>query len=364
MLNDQSKDTISKKNGITYTFKDIEEKKPDKEKYEIIFDDGEEYFFPKFVDKEKFRRVCLNKFSNLIFSSNYEEGNFKYLNNSLISAIVFAYNNHIPLVIRPDDIWTCVIVTLGLYINTFNSEMKDIFTDKEKTELKYISESNNLKESIKDFIDDISKQINKNIKNDFAEWIIPDFSTTTSTDKMVAKIVFMSSVKEYFTYTLNLHCGISKLTLEGTLGDWVLLKNKIKKIHEFNRKDLSQWIDVLEYVLDKFIDFYHGKVDEDFFQRIVSDKRNGSSPSKKIKGWALVFCPFDIKCKLVLNDFKTIMETNVYGKVYDCKVPVCYIDSEIKLENSKNTFKIVAGLIFANIMKQRMKLKLNQIILL
>lgn len=67
----------------------------------------------------------------------------------------------------------------------------------------------------------ISEQVVKNIKDpEVSEWLQPDFSTTTKTDKVAACITIMASLQNYFSYTCMTRCGVPKVNLLGKVKDW------------------------------------------------------------------------------------------------------------------------------------------------
>lgn len=68
----------------------------------------------------------------------------------------------------------------------------------------------------------IAEQVVKNIKNpEVAEWFQPNFSTTTPTDKVAACVSIMATLQNYFSYVCRTCCGVPKVTLLGTVEDWV-----------------------------------------------------------------------------------------------------------------------------------------------
>lgn len=45
------------------------------------------------------------------------------------------------------------------------------------------------------------------------EWIMPNFTTTTDTDKVVASVMFMGTIRKHFGYIERTGCGIPTVTL-------------------------------------------------------------------------------------------------------------------------------------------------------
>ena len=64
-------------------------------------------------------------------------------------------------------------------------------------------------------------------------------------------------------------CGIPSVTLEGTLEDWIKIRNKVEKFSEYG---LLEWSKSLSYILDKFIETYKGNGDKDFWNKICNFK--------------------------------------------------------------------------------------------
>lgn len=176
-------------------------------------------------------------------------------------------------------------------------------------------------------------EIGKNIKRDTASWIIPDFTTTTHLDRTVCGIALMGAMENYFSMKFSYDCGLSKVILDGTLNDWILLRDKSKKLYDFKIKDLTDWANLLIPVLDKFIDSYKGNVDNDFWQRICTFKRYGSGGQQAFRGWFLVFSPFNDDNKYILNSYDEVMETHNYGYVKETDIVDCSIDVEIIVED-------------------------------
>lgn len=74
----------------------------------------------------------------------------------------------------------------------------------------------------------------KNIKDpSVADWVIPTFSTTTPTDRIVSSVSLMATLQNFFDYKFMLLCGIPNVTLLGTPADWQQLRTKIDRLLEF-----------------------------------------------------------------------------------------------------------------------------------
>jgi hypothetical protein len=149
---------------------------------------------------------------------------------------------------------------------------------------------------------------------------MPDFSTTTSTDKIAGGILLMGGLQKYFGYKMCFSCGIPKVTLEGTLQDWIRVREKASRLAWF-KGDVAKWAELLLPVLDQFIASYEGKVDLDFWERIATSERKGSGGEIDISGWLLVFAPFNDKGVYQLFTPEQVKETRAYGKVFQKDLP-------------------------------------------
>jgi len=141
----------------------------------------------------------------------------------------------------------------------------------------------------------MEEQIAKNIKDtSIRTWIVPHFSTTQATDRVVGSIVLMSTMKNYFDYTCCLLCNLTDVTLLGTLEDWQNIRKKAERLTEFeieNQTTLKEWTKMLLPVLDKFIETKQGNIDKIWWNSITNYYYGGSGP-KYISGWITVFTVF------------------------------------------------------------------------
>lgn len=68
----------------------------------------------------------------------------------------------------------------------------------------------------------VSEQVIKNIKDpSIAEWLQPNFSTTTETDRIAASVSIMATLQKYFKYVCMTECGLPRVTMLGVVEDWI-----------------------------------------------------------------------------------------------------------------------------------------------
>jgi hypothetical protein len=153
--------------------------------------------------------------------------------NGLVDAAIEAWNTHHHLVLRPDDFWLAIISQLGFYINANAEDLRHLFVshkDKKKLTVKQYVHPDAADYAT--FAQQMAGEIGNNVvDSDLVPWIIPDFSTTTDTDRVVGSILLMGAMQKYFDYDFCCAtCGIPSVTLLGSRADWVDLQARIDKI--------------------------------------------------------------------------------------------------------------------------------------
>jgi len=99
-----------------------------------------------------------------------------------------------------------------------------------------------------------------------------------------------------------LACGIPTVTLEGTVEDWRLLRQKIDRLPQYDvsssspKNVMSVWHSMLSKVLDEFVKSKEGNPDLHFWDTVCSHKGGGSGPSY-LSGWVTVFACFNAEGK-------------------------------------------------------------------
>ncbi|CAG8751976.1 14778_t:CDS:2 [Cetraspora pellucida] len=268
--------------------------------------------------------------------------------HGLISAIIHAYTFHQHLRISPDDIWLTVAQGVSKHIWINKERFRHLFVDHEgqkkieidaRTFLFYNYEIiyGDWLRAIEQLSDNVERQVKISGLKQLLEC---DFSTSTNASTTASKVVLLDSMKGYFVYRLRGGCGIPKVTLEGTLVDWLHLQEKVGKLRNLGL-ELDFWLDRLEPVIAQFTETYKGNVGERYWSMIVSQVPFGSFKTTDTwSGWISSLLPYDSKNSKITKNMITGDDVPS-GLV---SVPV-----EFKLEGQKSHFDLncVAGFLGA-----------------
>ena len=242
-----------------------------------------------FTEHGKCEHIIQSSFSDLDSSYLTVEAS----NNGFVDAAISAYNNHRNLIIRPDDVWLAILTQFNLYVNAHPEELRHHFVAHEgQKALAIATGGNTTTYDWGEFPLEISKLIHENVIDpELRTWIIPDFTTTTATDKVVCSIVMMSTLQRYFIYLSYLLCGIPSVTLEGEKADWQEIMKRINKLPTFG-EEAKAWHKLLVPVISRFITAFDDpetEENQDFWQKIAHTTGGGSGPTF-LSGWITAFC--------------------------------------------------------------------------
>ncbi|RIB02549.1 hypothetical protein C2G38_1896149, partial [Gigaspora rosea] len=190
-----------------------------------------------------------------------------YCLNGFAAAILHAYNYHKHLRLSPDDVWLTISQGVSEHINRNAEKFRNRFV-KHEGQKELIIRVDGIVGNWPEIVNKIVAEADKNVeKIDLKDLLECNFSTTTPNSLTASRIVLLDTVKSYFKYTCMTCCGIPKVTLEGTLEDWMKLQEKVAHLRKLNL-ELDFWLDRLEPVVWNLVATYRGEVDEDFWGRI------------------------------------------------------------------------------------------------
>ncbi|KAJ7189748.1 hypothetical protein GGX14DRAFT_607907 [Mycena pura] len=257
---------------------------------------------PPVTSAQILERACPNRFQQVDQIIQYSIGGRSGSSNTLhkivpnkngfVNTVMSAYSHHHALVIRPDDVWLAIISQFSLYVNTNAEFQRTTFVAHEgRRELEIVG---GLPADFIEFSQQMGELIQKNVADPgLREWIVPDFSTTTTCDTTVGAMLMMATMKNYFNHKMKLMCGIPRVTLEGDRHDWELVLHRLEKLKEYGLPAIA-WYHLLHPVISQFVMAFeepNSPQNLDFWRKVASQKPFGSGDSHW-SGWITAFCVF------------------------------------------------------------------------
>jgi len=242
-------------------------------------------------DIDDYRRTYTSKV--LAHYSNIEI-NYIDFSGTLLSAFMEAYNHHEDVTLVPDDVWLTILFHFSKYVNDNAEKMRNLFVEHDgKKMLQVTTQYETDENQWEEFFKLMTEEIRKNTKDGIVDELHCNFSTTGWIEKMISTATIMDSMKKYFEYGRIIPmCGIRNVNFAGTLEDWesILARLNFLKKYDVDGK-LSAYVIGLEPVILQFIDTYNGKVDSNFWDKVMNLSRGslGSGSTTKISGWILAF---------------------------------------------------------------------------
>ncbi|RIA99317.1 hypothetical protein C1645_747406 [Glomus cerebriforme] len=221
--------------------------------------------------------------------------------HGLVAAVLQAYNGHQHLCFSPDDIWLTIAQGVNSHINFNSDKYKNKFVNFNENQRIFLKDSyNSSKRDWSKCVENLVKESSKFIKKmDLKSLLECNFSTSTSNTITASHMILLDSVKNYFSYNIEIFCGIPKITLEGKLEDWLLIQEKLIHLRNLNL-DLDFWLNDLDSIIHQFIETFKGNVDKQFWKNIAREEYGCGGPPE-LNGWITKFFPYDCNGDLVDN---------------------------------------------------------------
>ena len=261
-----------------------------------------------------------------------EESIFNHKKSSLIQGLVLAYKNHYPITITPDMIWILVLQGFSRFMEKYENLVRERFVNFQgKKDLKIerlaYSPATATKEVWDGIIKEFVEKIGKHVGQECIDNLECNFSTTSQVAQVTSQVAIMSAMKQYFNYkVLMAGCGISSITLEGSIQDWEKIKSKLEFL---STKALKWWTKHLIPIIDNIIatkKYYNskGKLNEEliqFWKGMIRLKGRGDLYDPHlINGWIVKFIPN-------LSNEKP----EVYEEIYETQIPDQIISCPMEL---------------------------------
>ncbi|PKS10688.1 hypothetical protein jhhlp_002444 [Lomentospora prolificans] len=264
--------------------------------------------------------------SSLDFEDITEETGLQPSADSFLRGALQAWGQHLHLVIRPEEVWFTILVQMNFYMNTHAEDIRKLFVDHEGQETI----------KVQDFtwylvLERFQYEIQDRVKTDWLlDWIQPNFTTTTDSDRMTANVLMMGLMKAYFKFEGEVICGLPSVTLLGEKSDWEALYDKIDRLSEFGVEP-TEYQARLRPILSRFVKtFDEPDSDEikDFWNSIVVAEAGWvcGDPPYYLNGWLTGFWYWDANGKeFARNEYGAAQYDGVtYAKVSISKLPVAY----------------------------------------
>jgi hypothetical protein len=267
-------------------------------------------------------------------------------------AAFHAYSSHHHLTIRPEDVWFSILSQLNFYINAHAEELRNYFVSHAgQKELTVFAVGTIDTVDFGAIARHMTNEIQKNVKDeDLQKWIMPDFSTTTESDRAVAAVLMMGAMQKYFSYGCCLTCGIPSVTLLGERGDWEKMLKKLDKLSDFGDEP-TIFANLLRPVLRNFVATFDAQPDPssdivDFWSKIASEYSGGSGPSY-LTGWITAFCMWDADGKFLYRpgSSKLELEGVKYHRIEMGDIPTGFASVPLLVNDNGTKYetKMIAG---------------------
>lgn len=225
-------------------------------------------------------------------------------NNGFLSVIHAAFDQHLPLLIVPDDIWHVFLSQISLVVNKDPERYRESFVDHKGKELIEVRNDSLIMDVVTGEMSKCWQTVFPIFEQKMNEKMkLPmniEFSTTTKTHYTTSQILVMDTMKSYFNYKVSTRCGFPEIRIGGMMADWDLLDHQIQEVSRrvFNvptdvpkSPTYSNFIGECKKVLE-------GKGDPNFWEQLYHFKgARGSGQTDTVTGIVNDLFPFDTECK-------------------------------------------------------------------
>jgi hypothetical protein len=209
----------------------------------------------------------------------------------LIAAADLAYRGHYPLVLDPDVIWLTIAQGLARHVANHAEELRARLVPHEGKRKLEVRRDDFVRGSPENPWPEVwpafCEQIRDSIGAEAHALVVCDFSTTGPTERAASEVVLMDAVQSYFEYHFYSLCGIPAVILEGTVGDWEKVRERVGRLARY---DLAWWTDQLGPILDEFVQAAKGVPTPSFWKRLYKEIHGSGGPY--LSGWLVRLLPY------------------------------------------------------------------------
>ena len=188
-----------------------------------------------------------------------------------------------------------IVQAFSHHVNANSEELRNYFVNfdgKKTLEVSYVNKVKKISQIDKKILEDFSKQINekmiKYLGEEIVENLTPNFTTTNYDSTIICKMSIMGAFKKYFDYRMSIGiiCGFPYIIMEGSAKDYYIIKSKAKKLSKFK---FDWYINRILPIIEKMIEAKEGKIDIEFFKKMISYRSGICGASDSFDGWILDF---------------------------------------------------------------------------
>ena len=274
-----------------------------------------------------------------ILYHNFDTEEVQFYNNkkkSLISGLIEAYKNHYPITVTPDMIWILILQGYSRFMEKYSELVRERYVNFEGKKNINLNRTGIFpeeasKEVWEGIIKECIEKIGTNIGKETLSNLESDFSTTNPVALATSQVSIMSAMKQYFTYSVLMGgCGISSITLEGSVEDWEKIKSKLEFL---KNKALGWWTKHLIPIIEKIIKTKatyneNNQLSEElieFWKDMIRIKGKGDAyDPHMINGWIIKFIPNLTEARP--NVYDELLETQVPDQIISCPLELIVLN--------------------------------------
>jgi hypothetical protein len=226
--------------------------------------------------------------------------------NAFLSTVHEAFANERPLVLSPDHVWSMIAQGVAIHVNENAEALRGKFVMHADKAVVVVRNDALIqgKESPWELCFPLfAAMLQERVVGGIAD-LLPAFSTSGETERIVHTIAFMDAVKAYFSFEVHTRCGIPRITLLGTPEDWNALREQAGKL--LSRVAMDFWWNELSPILNQFCALSSGVQDASFWGAMYYFLgADMSGESDRADGWIVKMFPYLSRDgKFVRNNFK------------------------------------------------------------
>ena len=270
---------------------------------------------------------------------------YNFEKKSLIQGLILAYKNHFPITVSPDMIWLLILQGYARFMDKYHELVREQFVNFEGQKTLYIDRYGIPVKAAKEedwvgIINEFVEQICDYVGEEIITNLQSDFSTTNAATLLTSQASIMSAMKHYFNFEVGMGgCGISSITLEGSLEDWKKIKTKLEYLSK-SKFALNWWTKHLIPIIDNIIktkNYYdeHQNINSElieFWKTMIRLKGEGNFYNPHmLNGWIIKFIPNLNRENPSL--YEELNENEVPDQILNCPLKI--------IEDSSNGLKII-----------------------